>query len=198
MKKLILLAALVIPILGMQKVWAVPITGSIEFSGTAVVSGPSNNVLIDFNSPVSITSTSGDYNGAIGAPLNGLIPTFNDINFNDTTDTLLNSPLLLYSFISNGDTYSFTLTGITEASVTTINSPPFSPIAVALTGFGFAEITGKDKTYGTFALGGGGLNKKITFTAANSVPDGGATVFLLGAGLLGLAFAGHRFSVRSA
>jgi len=96
-------------------------------------------------------------------------------------------PEVQWSFVSGGNTYSFTLQTLTSASTRSGS--------IASAGTGFATISGGPNagTYsGTWAMNGTGSGFTYTFSfITTTVPDGGSAVALLGIALTGIE-AGRR------
>jgi hypothetical protein len=176
---------------------AVPITGEVLFSGNATVVEVADQVTVTFLTP-SIAQGTGDYlplDPANGSP----IPLFANIVFNDATDTLILplNPLPLFSMIDGGLLYSFTLTSLITADY---SSAFLNVSALSFVASGYADITGFDRTFGTFSIGGSSLNTSLRFTATAAasgvaVPDSGATAALLGISLLGVGLMGRKFGM---
>jgi hypothetical protein len=166
---------------------AVPtsISGSISFSGTSTMDTTSFVTATRFTSFQDVfvgaaSSVSGDYVGTSGAAVT-LTPFIWDP---PTASTPLNP---LWTFESGGNTYSFDL-GVLHKDLA-------SPTGLLLSGLGTARITGpgleKVETAGlwNFSAQTQGLATftfSSTTTVPASVPDGGGSVVLLGASMLGL------------
>jgi hypothetical protein len=119
--------------------------------------------------------------------------TFTSFSFNNDdangvapAATLVAPVIPLWTFTYLGDTYSFDLTALTSGAVTGSGALT----SMGFTGTGTAYINGVGSA-ATWSLQGGGRNFQFTFssstTTASGVPDGGATVALLGMGLVGIA-----------
>jgi hypothetical protein len=171
------------------QVQAVPISGTIDFNGGATTDTGNLATANAFTSFSGVTvstavAPTGDYSSVPGGTS---VPTMNGFTFDPPGGVPL-----LWSFVSGGITYSFSLT---SASVVA-QSSGFLNVA----GNGIASITGFDPTPGTFSItltgSSGAPSKVFSFTAETAVPEGGATVALLGVGLVALAVA-RRKLVRS-
>ena len=164
-------------------VQAVPITGSVDMSGTATL----NN--ISLGSATAATSLSAVTVG--GTPTGSFTGTAGDSvswsGFAFSGGSA--SPLWTYTDAGTGYTYKFNLTS--DSIVTQNNS------FLNLMGSGTLFITGSGSPYDvggtagswsfTISNAGGGAHQNFLFTFANSqtatAPDGGSTVMLLGAAL---------------
>ena len=163
---------------------AIPISGEIDMSGTAVL----DNVLL--GSADSVT--------AFGPSLVGGLPTG---SFAGTVGAIVSwmpfswdppsTPVVpLWSFSSGGRIYSFDLTSVTVSS----QNNKF----LNLLGAGVLKITGVGPTYDdtvgswsfTISNPTGGEHANFAFTFANSqtavAPDAGGTLILLGGAIMGL------------
>ena len=169
-------------------VQAVPIQGEVGFDGFLKATKSGSRVDLMFTHPVSVDSGSGDYALTIGSLAN-----FTNFSFTGSgTSAVLvgGSVSSLWFFTSGLSTYSFDLTGLDSATFANIGGVR----NLNLEGTGLASIAGPGgymPTAGTFVLSG--LDNSLTFQffAGPMVPDGGATVALLGLALVGLA-AWHR------
>jgi hypothetical protein len=159
---------------------AMPITGSIEFVGSASPTGssPGTPVTIQFSNPWKTLMGTGSYSG-VPAKVSA---TF--VNFSFTGEGLMAALSAavtpLWTFDSGGKTFSFDLEHLTNGH-TDSGSMNF-------TGTGTAHITGFDDTFATWGLQGSGQNfdfqiSTSTTAAQGSVPDNGPTVALLAVGL---------------
>jgi len=179
-----LLAALMMMFLGCgflcEQTQADPITGSIEFFGSAVPSGSSLGppITIHFNDPWHTLAGAGVYSGV---PF-GVSAIFNDFDFtgNGSTAALVATAEPLWTFSFMGVTYSFDLLALTNGHT--------EPGSMSLSGNGVAHATGFDDTFATIALQGSGNNFsfEISTSTTSSVPESGVTALLvLGFALLG-------------
>jgi hypothetical protein len=164
-----------------------PISGNISFSGTTTIDSTSFVTATRFLSFQNVvvgapSALSGDYVGTSGAAVT--VTPF--IWSPPTASTPLNP---LWTFVSGGDTYSFDLS--------VLHVDYASPTGLLLSGLGTALITGpgmeKLNTTGTWDFSSQTLGQtSFTFSStttvpAAAVPDGGSTVAMLGASLLGLS-----------
>jgi hypothetical protein len=168
-------------------VQAVPIAGVISFSGSASTDNSNLATATKFLTFGTVTvgqeaGLSGDYAGTAGEAV-----TFTPFTFDPVGASLPVAPL--WTFMSGGNTYSFTLESLNVDFV--------SPDFLSLSGFGTASITGKDDTVGLFLLSGQTFSGEANFTFSASaevpapgtnVPDGGTTALLLGFSVLGFGF----------
>lgn len=168
---------------------AVTINGSIAF-GTAPgaswtptpepTATTANATGVNFNEATSgvysgfsglVSTADGDYLSTIGE---GVI--FNDFTFNPLT-----SGTNLWSFTSGGNSYSFNMT-----SVTIVNQDASS---IGLKGFGLANATGFDETFGTWVLTLNNSGGSFSFSSSAAVVPEPALALLLGTGLIGFGVA---------
>jgi hypothetical protein len=168
---------------------AVPITGSIDMSGTATLNSTflgSATAATAFSGATVGGSPTGTFAGTFGASV-----TWSGFSW---PSNVLVAPL--WTFVSGANTYSFDLASVSISSQT--NS------FLNLMGSGTLHVTGFDDTPGlwsfTISNPGGGAHPNFVFTFANSqtaagVPDGGMTVALLGIAFVGLE--GLRRKLRS-
>jgi hypothetical protein len=163
-----------------------PIAGAISFSGTSSIDSTSFVTATRFTLFQDVfvgapSALSGDYVGTTGAEVTMMPFTWEP----PTASTPINP---LWSFVSDGLTYSFNLSVLHEDFA--------SPTGLLLSGLGTAYITGlgveKLETSGLWSFSAQSLNlATFTFSSTTSVPtqgvpDGGATVALLGGAFLGL------------
>jgi len=179
-----ILAVLTGGLLLCQQTHAVPITGSIQFSGSATASGPSggNPVTIHFVDPWQTVAGTGSY-----ASVPPMTPTtYNDFTFTgDGTGVMLLGPdMPIWTFTIGATTYSFDLLALTNGHV--------QAGMMNFNGTGIAHITGLDDIPATFALEGAGNDFNFVLssstTSTNQTPDGGATAVMLGVGLVLVEF----------
>ena len=164
-----------------------PISGNISFSGTTTIDSTSCVTATRFLSFQNVvvgapSALSGDYVGTSGAAVT--VTPF--IWSPPTASTPLNP---LWTFVSGGNTYSFDLS--------ILHVDYASPTGLLLSGLGTALITGpgmeKLNTTGTWDFSSQTLGQtSFTFSSTTTVPsaavpDGGSTVAMLGASLLGLS-----------
>jgi hypothetical protein len=164
-----------------------PISGNISFSGTTTIDSTSFVTATRFLSFQNVvvgapSALSGDYVGTSGAAVT--VTPF--IWSPPTASTPLNP---LWTFVSGGNTYSFDLS--------ILHVDYASPTGLLLSGLGTALITGpgmeKLNTTGTWDFSSQTLGQtSFTFSSTTTVPsaavpDGGSTVAMLGASLLGLS-----------
>ena len=165
---------------------AVPIVGSIGFTGTYTQNGGTIGDLSTATSmtinTVGVDIATDDLTGA-GAPLSFASP----IGVNG------NLPLIgqLWSVTVGTDTFTFAVTSQSQTFT--------SAIQVNLAGTGvMSDGTGpKDDTTGTWQLGFGRTGAAFTWqsTSATNVPDGGATLILLGSAIVGLFGFARKFGL---
>jgi len=183
------LAALAIALLGCgvlcEQAQAIPITGSVEFFGSATPSGasPGLPITIHFNNPWHTLAGIGVYSGI---PM-GVSATFNDLSFtgDGSLAALIGPDLPLWTFSFGGETYSFDLLALTNGH-TEAGSMSFSGTGIAH-GSG---VTAFDDTPATIALQGSGQNFSFSIststTTSKGVPESGATAALLAIALVGI------------
>jgi hypothetical protein len=165
---------------------AIPITGSIDMSGSVLLDNAflgSADAALAFGPSTVGGIPTGAYAGTFGDSV-----AWTPFGWDPST-----APVLpLWSFFDGGTgwTYSFSLTSVSVA----FQSNSF----LNLLGSGVLDITGGDPfdpTPGdwsfTISNPGGGKHANFAFTFANSqtaaeVPDGGATAMLLGVGLVAI------------
>jgi hypothetical protein len=162
-----------------QQTQAAPISGSIEFFGSATASGPSGPpCTIHFLDPWHSLAGLGTY--AVVPSLTAA--TFNDFTFiGDGTAAMLTAPdMPAWTFTIGTTTYSFDLLALTNGHVL--------PGSMAISGTGIAHITGFDPTPATFALQGAGTGFSFTLSSSTTatIPEGSTTVLLV----LGLVLVG--------
>ena len=173
---------------------AASITGSINFAagpGGGVTYGPGNNLatadqILSFDNPL-VTEASGSF---------AAIPTGTSVSFTTpyTFDpSTAYSPL--WSVSSGGTTFSFNL----NSSFIEVQNSGF----LAITGTGVFTGTGFEATPGVWRYTSQAPSADGRFSWSSSaapdgrtVPDGGTTVALLGASLLGLHGARRKFGKR--
>ena len=178
--------------------YAASITGIVRFSGDALITESADIVSLSFANPITITKGTGDY-----LPLDPSSPgtataDFSTIVFNDATNTLLQpvDPNVMFSVNHDGALYSFTLTSLLTADYSVGD---LDVGTLSFLGTGFADITGYDRTYGTFSIGGSSESSYLEFnatakTSGTAVPDGGSTVAMLGLSFLGAGLMRKKFA----
>jgi len=135
-----------------------------------------NNVQVLGTSTGSYAPVPENFGAAAGESV-----TYNTFTFDPVGTSLPMSPL--WTFDAGGVTYSFALTSLAIDSR--------SATGIHLIGSGLAHIDGFEDTPGNWDLSIGSVGR-FHFSAGNSVPDGGATAVLLGAGIIGLGILRRR------
>lgn len=156
---------------------AAPISGDIGFTGN-----------VSFDAPIGTATEITGYSLVFvtGGSQSGSYSAVPDYTWADWTPFVFNPPaasvIPLWTFTLGGITYSFDATSIVVQKQ--IENE------LLLTGTGVASITGYDNTPGTWTFNAGGPGTLFSFTAGTSVraPDGGATIALLGLGLVAMSF----------
>jgi hypothetical protein len=162
-----------------QQTQADPVTGAIEFFGSASASGPSGPPdTIHFTNPWHTLAATGSY----AVVLTGTDTTFNDFTFtgDGSAATLTLPDMPVWTFTVGPTTYSFDLLALTNGHV--------DEGSMAFTGTGIAHITGFDATPASFALQGAGTGFDFTLSSSTTatIPEGSTTVLLV----LGLVLVG--------
>jgi hypothetical protein len=163
-----------------QQTQAAPISGAIEFFGSASASGPSGPPdTIHFTNPWHTLAATGTYS----VVLTGTPTTFNDFSFigDGAAATLLGPDTPIWTFTFGGSTYSFDLLALTNGHV--------DAGSMAFAGTGIAHITGFDDTPASFALQGAGTGFDFTLSSSTTatIPEGSTTaLFVLGLVLVGI------------
>ncbi len=166
---------------------AIPISGTVRMSGDVTLDSQtlSASTKASFVNPAgSVSSGTGSYVGTTGASVNFANFTYFPVA---SASTPVNP---LWSFVSGGLTYSFSLLNI--SSVTFVDDT-----FLLIQGNGNVDITGAGSLYDETAANwsftitdtSGGSSGSFVFGFADSntaAPDGGTTVMLLGAALTGL------------
>lgn len=163
---------------------------SIAFSGSASASGDSSKsspTTVSFKNPWAVLSSpapTGIFAGTGGSSATMGAYTFTG---DGAGAVCTNCPFTQWSFVSGGNTYSFSLESL-ESATTRAGS-------IAASGVGTVTISGGPNagTYGgTWAMNGTGSGFKYSFSfVTTTVPDGGSAVALLGIALTGIE-AGRR------
>jgi hypothetical protein len=156
-----------------------PITGTINFDGSATSDNPNFLLATEFTSFSSVTvvsGASGTYGGVAGGTA---VSMPNALFFSPVTVPV--SPL--WTFTIGATTYDFNLTSMTVSYE--------SATQIDLSGSGTLQVTGYTDTPGQWELSANNVGgaAEFGFTSSNvasGVPDGGTTVLLLGAALAGL------------
>jgi len=181
-KKLTKLAGLAVVtgavMLSASNVQAVPITGGISLGGTYVHNTGSLGTATAFTSFSSVTveSVAGDYVGLINAPVTMSAFTFTPSIPTSATVTPL---------------WKITATPTTSFDLTSTTLLFQSNTALLLEGSGVLHMLGKTDTFGTWTFSANTQGGTFSFSSSNGaigVPDGGATVGLLGMAFMTVAF----------
>ena len=170
----------------------IPVSGNISLSGTVTMDGTSFVSSTKFTAFQNVTvgapsALSGSYVGTSGSAV-----TVTPFTWSPPTASTPINPL--WSFVYNGDIYSFNLSVLHEDYA--------SPTGLLLSGLGTAFITGPGVNY----LATAGIwdfsaqtegQSTFTFSSttvvpASSVPDGGSTAAMMGASLIGLGILGRK------
>jgi len=169
-------------------VQAVPISGSIYFTGGATLNGSGTDGLADATaftgfSNLGVLTATGSYSPIL---VNG-VSSVSFQTFSFAGGVLSPSPLqYLWSVTDDsGNTYTFEATDAMIVSQY-INSDGTSFLYI--TGGGYAFVNGGDQTAGAWSItdtGSSPTQATFTFGSATAVPDGGTTVMLLGVALSG-------------
>jgi hypothetical protein len=162
-----------------QQTQAAPITGAVEFSGSATASGPSGPPdTIHFLDPWHTVAGIGSY---AAVPF-GTATTFGDFTFigDGSAATLVLPDIPAWTFTIGATTYSFDLLALTNGHV--------DAGSMAFTGTGIAHITGFADTPASFALQGAGSGFDFTLSSSTTatIPEGSTTALLV----LGLVLVG--------
>jgi hypothetical protein len=168
-----------------QRAQAVPIDGTVGFSGLGSVTAGATTT-VNFSNPLHTIYGSDDYS---------VVPFWTPVTFQSIVyvgtggGANLTGPVTpLWTFTLGTTIYSFDLTSLISA--VTYSGGGLSSLALA--GLGTAYITGFEPTQGNFAIQGTGPNLSFQFVSASTtangtaVPDGGMTVAFLGFALVGL------------
>lgn len=164
-----------------QQAQAAPISGAIEFTGSASASGPSGGgtVTVTFDDPWHVLTGIGPNYSAVPS---GTAATFMGFEFmGDGTGAHLVTPdTPIWTFTLGATTYSFDFLAMTNGHVES-GSMSFS-------GTGIAHITGFDPTPASIAIqgAGSGFTFDLSSSTTATIPEGSTTALLcLGLGLIG-------------
>jgi hypothetical protein len=170
----------------------IPISGDISLSGTVSMNGSSFVTATAFTGFQDVTvggpsAVTGDYVGTSGSAV-----TVTPFTWSPPTASTPINPL--WSFVHDGDTYSFDLTILHEDYA--------SPTGLLLSGQGTAYITGPGTDYlptsGTWDFSSQSQGQtsftysSTTMVPSVSVPDSGSTMSMMGASLIGLFVIGRK------
>ncbi len=173
--------AIVICAMAAISVQAVPtITGGVLFTGGSLTVDTGNlATATKFNSFSGSVVMFGSQSGSYASVPTGTAVTWTPFTF---SLSLLPNPVNpLWTFTLNAtDVYSFSATSVTVIQ----QSAGFLDVK----GNGIAHIDGFSDTPGNWYIHSTGENTYFTFGAGTKVPDGGATVALLGIAVCGLGF----------
>ena len=167
-----------------QATQAIPINGVIDISGTAVL----DNTLGSATKVTGFAGTAVDFLTQTGAFLgtDGDAVTMHTFGWNPVS--LPTNPLWKFTDSTTGWTYSFDLSSLSVEKQTAN--------FLNITGDGSLSITGTGSPYSTtdgswsFTISSSTTSEKFAFgfdSETSSVPDGGATVALLGSAMVGLS-----------
>lgn len=164
-------------------VQAIPISGTIQFVGTATMNA-SQTAFVSFGDPfgggLGPWVQAGSQTGAYAGVAAGTTAIWTPFTFNPPAASV--TPLWMIAIGTT--TYSFDATSmsVTHPNGSTVN----------ISGTGVAHITGFGDTVGTWTVTATGSGVNFTFGAftgagSGGVADGGTTVLLLGTALSGVA-----------
>ena len=187
--KYLIMAAMVTSLAFATTVQASPITGTIGISGAFTTDNANLSLATTFTTTTDGVGLTMDLTHADGAFATGTLTQglYSPIGVNGSVGNLVGNKLWV---VTVGTTvYSFWVTGETQGAtvITTATS-----LGLSGTGIVMDNISGADNTAGTWQLAFGqttaGQTASFTWQATSGangvgVPDGGATVMLLGAAL---------------
>lgn len=160
---------------------ATPITGTINFTGGAVLNNDDITAATSVRSFYQATDPSHDWVSIqIGSETGSYLGvgdlstkvTFTPFSFSDS------SVIPLWTFTAGTVTYSFDATSVQVVSRDANH--------ISLAGSGIAHISNLDDTTGSWSinLGPDYTGSHFTFGASTAVPDGGMTAMMLGVGFI--------------
>lgn len=160
------------------------INGSIAFNGNVATTPSGPLAAATGFTFTNVTIAANQHFGSYLSVPNNDPATFNPVTFIPAT-----SGGQLWIFTDGPNTYSFDITSMSVNPLISFGTP--TTTIRTIYGTGTAFITGFDPTPGTWSVtatesGGASLSFSSSAAAAGPVPDGGATVALFGASLLGL------------
>jgi VPDSG-CTERM motif len=146
--------------------------GSASATGDSSLSSPTT---VSFSSGWSVFAGNGIFAGTTGSATTMTSYSFTG---DGAAAACTTCPETQWSFVSGGNTYSFTLTSLTNAAT--------RAGSIAASGVGYVQVNGGSHISGTWSMNGSGsgFNYGANFTfVSTTVPDGGSAVALLGVGL---------------
>ena len=166
-------------VLGPITASAVALSGEISLDGAYTVDIPNYSAgratkFSGFSEVLVSDGPTGDYAGTAGISVFHSAFTF---------DPFIGPIIPLWTFTDGPTSYSFDLTSVTiDFRVKK---------AIVLSGTGIAHITGFDDTGGDWIFSANTAGTTFSFSSSNSVPEGGATLPLLGLAVVGLGLFGR-------